>query len=94
MNHPGNTPAQRRALDEIGCGNFSPVMAPRTREALLKAGLIEPCGHKLVGEKPFQLRVDEYQMPLPVHKAWCDHQSEEWDKLPEEEKRREMEPDV
>ena len=38
--HPGRSAAQRRALDQIGCGNHSPIMAKETLAALLKHGLI------------------------------------------------------
>ena len=36
--HPGRTPAQRRVLDAIGCGNNSPRMVAAVRDAMLKAG--------------------------------------------------------
>lgn len=69
--HPGKTAAQRRALDLIGCGNFSPIISKATRDALLRQGLIEQCGTRLVGIGPLTVRVAEYQMPFPVHIAWC-----------------------
>ena len=70
--HPGKTPTQRRILDAIGCGDYSPLMAPRTRQALLEAGLIEPCGYMMVGEGAFAVKVIEYQMPISVHMQWCE----------------------
>lgn len=75
--HPGRTPAQRRALDAIGCGNFSPVMAKTTRDALLKAGLIEYCGDRILDGPPFPVCIAEYQMPVRVHMQWCTAVSEE-----------------
>lgn len=70
--HPGKTAAQRRALDAIGCGDFSPAMADRTRDALLVAGLIEPCGERILGRDRFgTIAVQEYQMPIHVHMQWC-----------------------
>lgn len=69
--HPGKTAAQKRALDAIGCGNFSPIMAKATRDSMLKAGLIEPCGTKILGRGPLAIRIEEYQMPIPVHMQWC-----------------------
>lgn len=70
--HPGKTKAQRAALDAIGCGDATPPMAPRTREALLKAGLIVQCELKVVGRDHFGLiTVPKYAMPIPVHMQWC-----------------------
>lgn len=69
--HPGKTPAQRRALDAIGCGNHSPIMARSTRDALLKADLIRPAGHRTVGTGPLAARVEQFDMPISVHMAWC-----------------------
>lgn len=42
-------------------------MAPRTKQALLDAGLIEPCGFKMVSG----VRIPEFQMPVHVHMQWC-----------------------
>ena len=69
--HPGKTAAQRRALDAIGCGNFSPRMLDQVRAAMLKAGLIQPAGVKVYGTGPLAVYVQEYEMPIPVHMAWC-----------------------
>ena len=70
--HPGRTKAQRAVLDAIGCGDCSPYMAPRTRDALLAAGLIIECGEKVVGRDRFGLiTIPEYGMPIPVHMQWC-----------------------
>lgn len=72
--HPGKSPAQRAALDEIGCGNYLPRMSPATRKALLDRGLIEPCGEKIICQDRFgTVRLTEYQMPIPVHYQWCQH---------------------
>ena len=70
--HPGRTAAQRRALDEIGCGNFSPAMSRKTCDAMVRAGLIEPCGIKVLGRDAFGvISIPEYQMPIPAHMQWC-----------------------
>jgi hypothetical protein len=69
--HPGKTAAQRRALDAIGCGNYSPIMAAATRDALLAAGAIEPCGVRVLGRGALAVSIPEYQMPIPVHMQWC-----------------------
>lgn len=69
--HPGRTAAQRRILDTIGCGNSSPIMARSTRDAMLAAGLIVKTGERIYGSGPLAARVDEYEMPVPVHMQWC-----------------------
>lgn len=74
--HPGRTPAQRRVLDEIGCGNHSPWMDGKTRNALLAASLIvELPPRVLSGRLPVSIR--QYDMPTPVHMAWCEACAEE-----------------
>jgi len=73
LKHPGKTKAQRQALDAIGCGQFSPRMAKKTREALLDAGLIQEIGRKVLGHDQFGvIDVPEYAMPIGVHMQWCD----------------------
>ena len=72
MPHPGRTPAQRKVLDAIGCGDFSPSMSPRVRDALIAAGLITPAGEKVLGRDAFgPITIPEYEMPIPVHMQWC-----------------------
>ena len=81
--HPGDTAAQRRILDEIGCGNNSPRMADSTRVALLGAGLIVELEPKLIcgpGNSPIDripLKIRQFEMPIPVHMQWCEAVSEE-----------------
>lgn len=78
--HPGKTPAQRRVLDQIGCGNYSPAMSSGTRAALLMTGLIQPCGVKVVGhDRLGMVTIDEYQMPTAVHIRWCEAMASEED---------------
>jgi hypothetical protein len=69
--HPGKTAAQVRVLDEIGCGNNSPSMARSTRDALLKAGLIERLSDRVVGTGAFSVHIEQFQMPIHVHIEWC-----------------------
>lgn len=70
--HPGKTPAQRRVLDAIGCGNHLPRMTNSTRDAMLKAGLIHSLPDKIVGRDHFgAITIPQYEMPIPVYMQWC-----------------------
>ena len=70
--HPGRTAAQRRVLDAIGCGESSPRMSPKVRDALLTADLIVQCGERVVCQDRFgTVTAPEYVMPIPVHMQWC-----------------------
>ena len=77
MKHPGKTAAQRRVLDEIGCGNYSPIMAKATREKLLREGLIEELSPLESRAGPFRMIIRQFQMPIPVHFQWCASVEEE-----------------
>lgn len=70
--HPGKTAAQRRALDQIGCGNYAPLMAKSTRDAMLRAGLIQEIEPKMLGvDRLGVITIRQFQMPIPVHMQWC-----------------------
>jgi len=75
MKHPGKTAAQRRALDEIGCGNHSPYMAKATRDAMLRSGVIVELSPRHEPFGPFTITIRQFEMPIPVHMAWCDAMS-------------------
>ena len=78
--HPGRTPAQRRALDRIGCGDLCPPMHPRVRDALLSARLIEQRGMTTIGcDTLGAIRVPAYEMPYGVHFLWCSAVSQDFD---------------
>ncbi|QGY03583.1 hypothetical protein MMSR116_18075 [Methylobacterium mesophilicum SR1.6/6] len=70
MPHPGRTSAERRALDRVGCGE-PPGCSHRTLRNLLSAGLLVEAGSQTRRDTlgPFQVPV--YEMPIPVHMAWC-----------------------
>ncbi len=70
--HPGHTPAQRRALDAIGCGNNTPIMARSTRDAMLRADLIMRLPDRVIGTGWPVVRIEQFEMPIPVHMAWCE----------------------
>ena len=74
--HPGRTPAMRRVLDEIGCGNPSPMMADATRDALLREGLIVEISPIEDRRGGMILRIRRFDMPVAAHIAWCDAMSE------------------
>jgi hypothetical protein len=70
--HPGTTEAQRRVLDAIGCGDSCPPMTRRTRETLLRKGLIERVGERTLGRDALgAITLPIYEMPIPVHMQWC-----------------------
>ncbi|MGA4553556.1 hypothetical protein [Methylorubrum aminovorans] len=69
--HPGRTPAERRALDAIGCGDTLPAMHPKVRRNLLDAGLIEQTGTTARRDALGPYEVPQYEMPIPVHMQWC-----------------------
>ena len=78
MKHPGKTPAQRRALDLIGCGDHSPYMAKATRDAMLRQGLIvelESLQIPLIGALCMTVR--QFDMPTNIHIQWCEAMSSE-----------------
>lgn len=76
--HPGRSPAQRHALNEIGIGNYSPIMAKSTRDALLRRGLIEEISPKVLSG-PLPVTIRQFQMPIPVHIQWCKAMASEAD---------------
>ncbi len=71
MSHPGRTKAERRVLDSIGCGKTTPYMTDRLREKLLRDGLIVEIEPLILGHPPLTVRVRQFEMPTPVHMAWC-----------------------
>jgi len=75
--HPGKTPAQRRVLDEMGCGGKTPRMSPQVRDALLRQGLIEQCGETIFQDRFGIIRVPEYEMTIAAHIQWCDAMAEQ-----------------
>lgn len=68
--HLGRTPAQRKALDAIGCGE-PPRRSAKTVAALFDAGLIVEVGTEVRRDALGEYRIPAYEMPTPVHIAWC-----------------------
>jgi hypothetical protein len=68
--HPGRTPAERRALDRIGCGE-PPACSRRILHNLLKAGLIVETVRKVRRDVLGRYDMPVYAMPIPVHMQWC-----------------------
>lgn len=67
------TPAQRRVLDDIGCGNPSPIAGERTINALLRRGLIfELPEAQMPVFGALMMRVRRFDMPIQVYMEWCD----------------------
>lgn len=74
MKHPGKTEAQRRFLDQIGTGNYSPIAAKTTIDALLKQGLIEEMSPRRMPIRDgggLTITIRQFQMPIHVHMQWC-----------------------
>jgi len=72
---PGKTPAQRRVLDEIGCGNHSPIARDSTIIAMLRDGLIEELSPRQLSDRFGIMIIRQFEMPIPIHMAWCDAMS-------------------
>ncbi len=76
--HPGTTPTERRVLDAIGCGDSCPPMTARTRDAMLRKGLIHKVGERELGRDRFgAISLPVYEMPIPIHMVWCKAVAEE-----------------
>ncbi|PZR77345.1 MAG: hypothetical protein DI537_43320 [Stutzerimonas stutzeri] len=70
--HPGTTVAERRVLDAIGGGDSCPPMTARTRDAMLRKGLIHKVGERELGRDRFGVvALPIYEMPIPIHMQWC-----------------------
>ena len=70
MPHPGRTLAERRALDRVGCGE-PPGCSPKTLRRLLDDGLLIDQGGEVRRDALGEYRIPAYEMPTPVHIAWC-----------------------
>jgi hypothetical protein len=70
MPHPGRTAAERKALDQVGCGQ-PPGCSHKTLRNLLDAGLIVEVGGQTRRDALGEYRIPSYEMPIPVHMAWC-----------------------
>ncbi|MBE7197745.1 MAG: hypothetical protein INR70_08085 [Parafilimonas terrae] len=70
MPHPGRTSAERRALDRIGCGE-PPRCSPKTLRNMLDAGLIVEAGGQIRRDALGEYKIPNFEMPIPVHMAWC-----------------------
>ena len=74
--HPAPKGAQREAFEAIAIGSTSPAMAPATRDALLRKGLIEEIEPRMLGGR-FPVRIRQFLVPTPLHMkycAWCSEQ--------------------
>lgn len=84
--------AQRRALDNLSCG-LSAGASQRTLAALADRGLI--VGQERTSRDRFGVMTwIEYEVPIPVHMAWCAVCAEEWDALAPEERAAMEAPDA
>ena len=80
------TKAQRSALDHFASGGTRKIFTQRTLAKLKSLGLIvseqviEPIG------RGAEFRFTRYDVPTPVHMAWCAVCSEEFDALSDDAK--------
>lgn len=76
--HPGNTPAQRKVLDQVGCGESLPSASAKTLAKMVEQGLLERLPDQVLGRDSFgAITVPQYEMPIPVHYQWCKYWSEQ-----------------
>lgn len=71
--HPaaGCTPAQRHTFEALAIG-FVSGHNRETIKSLLRRGLIEKVGERVIGAPPLRVHVPVYEVPLPLHMAWCE----------------------
>ena len=84
---PKLTKKQRRALDLLGCGDFTLSGISQNPKHLLpflqlfEMGLVEVRGEKSICRDAFgEVKVYEYQMPPAIHMQWCEYQSAQYEK--------------
>jgi hypothetical protein len=71
--HPcaGRSAAQIETFEAIATSQ-KPPFRPSAIKALLRAGLIEQIGEKVLGRDALgPIKVPVYEVPLPVHYQWC-----------------------
>jgi hypothetical protein len=71
--HPcaGRSQAAVEAFERIAVSQ-PPMCSPQTIQALLRAGLIEQTGERVLGRDALgPIRVATYEVPLPIHIQWC-----------------------
>lgn len=75
--HPGKTPAQRRVLDQVGCGEYLPRASAKTLAAMVEQGLLTRLSDRVLGRDGFgSISVPQYDMPIGVHMQWCRYWAE------------------
>lgn len=71
--HPaaGCTKAQRQTFEALVTG-IAGGHNSETIKSLLRRGLIEKVGERVIGAPPLRVHVPVYEVPLPLHLAWCE----------------------
>lgn len=85
--HPchGMTKAQIEAFERIAI-NELPFCSSKTIDILLEAGLIVPHGEIIISHDRFgTVKVPNYEVPIPIHYAWCRWYSENYSEEKEQE---------
>ena len=74
MKHPGRTAAQKRVLDQMGCGEVLPRAKRQTLDRMVDEGLIVRLADRIVGRDGFGLiTLPQYEMTISTHYAWCSY---------------------
>jgi len=67
----GLTKAQRETFEAIACGQDFPYR-PKTISLLLKKKAIVQTGEKIICQDAFGIvKVPVFEVPMPLHLAWC-----------------------
>lgn len=74
VTHPARTRTQRRILDNIGSGDYSPSARRQTLDNMVQEGLIVRLADRVLGHDVFgPITIPQYEMPTPVHMQWCSY---------------------
>lgn len=78
--HPGRTAAQRRILDQVGCGEHCPRAQRKTLDRMVEEGLLVRLPDMVLGRDALgTIALPQYEMPIPVRYAWCQAMSAQFD---------------
>lgn len=77
VNHPGKTDAEKRILDQIGCGDSLPRANAKTLDRMVERGLIRRVHDKVLSSDRFgAIAIPQYEMTIHTHMDWCAYWAE------------------